>query len=125
LGHTVTDLNEFSADNHTLSKITFSAINEPEIVHQIREQKLDQWILIGIEAHVCVLQTAFDLLAQRKKVFVVEDCTSSRQARDKQIALDRMKHAGINIVTREMVVFEWLGKGGTPQFKFINETFIK
>jgi nicotinamidase-related amidase len=108
-----------------VSKITFSAPSEPNIAHKIREHKLDQWILIGIEAHVCVLQTAFNLLAQHKKIFVVDDCTSSRHARDKQVALDRMKHAGINIVTREMVVFEWLGKGGTPQFKFINETFIK
>ena len=125
LGHTVKGLAEFSKPEHCLDKVCFSALGEPKIAHELRELKRDQWILIGIETHVCVMQTAFELLAQRKKVYVVDDCTGSRHARDKQLAIDRMKHHGVEIVTREMVVFEWLAMAGTPQFKFINETFIK
>jgi nicotinamidase-related amidase len=125
LGHTVEGLREFSKSEHCLEKISFSALADSKISHELRDLKRDQWILIGIETHVCVMQTAFELLAQRKKVYVVEDCTGSRHAQDKKLALDRMKHHGVEIVSREMVVFEWLGKAGGPQFKFINENFIK
>lgn len=125
LGHTVKGLSEFSEDQYLMEKISFSAMSEPTIASKIRDLFCNQWILIGIETHVCVMQTAFELLSAGKHVFVVEDCTSARHARDKQLALDRMKYHGIEIVTREMVVFEWLSKAGTSEFRHINETFIK
>jgi nicotinamidase-related amidase len=120
LGPTVIGLNEFSDEKNHHEKICFSAASE-SIISLNRQQ----WILIGIETHVCVLQTALELQAQGKEVFIVEDCTSARFDKDKQLALDRMRDHGINIVSREMVVFEWLAKAGTPEFKHINENFIK
>lgn len=125
LGNTISALSEFILPDHCKSKIAFSAMNEPAISKEVRTIARDQWILIGIETHVCVLQTALGLLEHGKEVFVVADCTSSRRAEDKSLALDRLRHAGVNIVSREMVVFEWLSVAGTPQFKHINEAFIK
>lgn len=118
LGHTVTGLTGFSPSEYLMEKVCFSAAEHLPVLR-------DQYILIGIETHVCVLQTALALRAQGKEVFVVEECTSGRDARDKTLALDRMKAHGIDIVSREMVVFEWLAQAGTPEFKHINETFIK
>jgi nicotinamidase-related amidase len=120
LGNTVIGLQEFSDAKNHHEKICFSAATE-----SLTALNRCQWILMGIETHVCVLQTAITLREQNKEVFVVDDCTSARFERDKKLALDRMKHHGIDIVSREMVVFEWLAKAGTAEFKHINENFIK
>lgn len=125
LGPTVTGLSEFCAPDQPLDKICFSSIGDEKITDKIRETDCEQWILIGIETHVCVLQTALELREYDKQVFVVEDCTTSRNQHDKRLALDRMKHHGVDIVTREMVVFEWLNKSGTPEFKHISGAFLK
>ena len=74
-------------------------------------------IVIGCEAHVCVLQTVMGLLARNRKVFVVEDAVGSRTADNKQAALSRMARQGAEIVTTEMVAFEWLASAEDPDFK--------
>lgn len=125
LGQTVEPLREFSPAEQCLAKVAFSGLAEPTIADRVRETSRGQWVLMGIETHVCVLQTAMQLRAQGKEVFVVEDCTSARDQHDKTIALERMKQHGISIVTREMVVFEWLTQAGTAEFKHISEAFIK
>ena len=76
-----------------------------------------QAIVAGIEAHVCVLQTVEDLLTSGTETFVVADATSSRTERNHMAAIERLRCAGARIVTTEMVVFEWLAKAGTPEFK--------
>lgn len=125
LGPTVANLKGFSPPDLCAEKLCFSGVSDDGIAAKIKRFDRDQWILIGIETHVCMLQTALELRAQGKEVFVVEDCTSARNPRDKTLALDRMKHHGVTIVSREMVVFEWLHKAGTAEFKHVNETFIK
>lgn len=77
----------------------------------------DQVVICGIEAHVCVLQTALGLAGMGRPVFVVEDAVSSRHDSDREAALRRMRHAGVQVVTTEMVLFEWLHQAGTPEFK--------
>ncbi len=84
-----------------------------------------QAILCGMEAHVCVMQTAFDLRAQGRDVFVVADAITARNPRDTDLALDRMRAAGIAIVSREMVGFEWLRAAGTPAFKDFSVNFLQ
>lgn len=74
-------------------------------------------VLIGCEAHICVLQTAFGLLAAGHRVFVVGDAVSSRKAANKQAALARMQQHAIDIVTTEMVVFEWLETAEHGKFR--------
>jgi hypothetical protein len=65
-------------------------------------------VVVGTEAHVCVMQTVLELRWQGKEVFVVADAVGSRKPADKEAALARMRSHGVEIVTREMVAFEWL-----------------
>jgi isochorismate hydrolase len=84
-----------------------------------------QFVLCGIEAHVCVLQTAVDLRAMGREVFVVNEATGSRRASDKTLALERLRAHGAEIVSREMVAFEWLHESGTPLFKDVSREFLR
>ena len=84
-----------------------------------------QAILAGGETHVCLLQTALELLEEGKEVYVVADCTSSRREHDRDTALARLRQEGVRIVTREMVVFEWLGQAATPLFEAVHEEFFR
>ena len=74
-------------------------------------------LLAGIEAHVCLLQTALDLLEDEFEVWVVTDACSSRTERNRDAAFDRLAGAGIELVTTEMVLFEWLQTAEHPHFK--------
>jgi nicotinamidase-related amidase len=84
-----------------------------------------QVVVCGIESHVCVMQTSLDLAASGKEVFVVADAVSSRSAEDKHFALERMRHEGIRIVTREMAAFEWLHVAGTELFREVSRNFLR
>ena len=69
----------------------------------------------GIETHVCILQTAFDLMAIGYQVFVPADAVASRKTRDWEFALKRLSDGGATIVTTESVLFEWAEAAGTPR----------
>lgn len=77
-------------------------------------------ILAGIESHVCVLQTAADLAEAGFAVFAVADAMASRAPSSHALALERMRGFGVAVVSTEMVVFELLGKAGTPAFKALS-----
>ena len=77
-------------------------------------------ILAGIEAHVCVMQTAADLAAAGFGVFAVADAMASRAPSSHALALERMRENGVAIVNTEMVVFELLGQAGTAEFKALS-----
>jgi nicotinamidase-related amidase len=74
-------------------------------------------VVAGCEAHVCVLQTVLGLLDAGRRVFVVRDAVGSRRAESKETALARMARHGAEIMTAEMVVFEWLGTANDPRFR--------
>lgn len=74
-------------------------------------------VIAGVEAHVCVLQTAFDLAALGFSVSVVADAVCSRAERDLEYSLLRLRQAGIGLVTTESVVFEWLRDAAHPKFR--------
>lgn len=84
-----------------------------------------QVVLTGTEAHVCVLQTALDLLAAGKEVYVVAEATGSRRYEDHRLAIDRMRQVGCHIVSREMVAFEWLQRAGTEEFRQVHRECIR
>lgn len=84
-----------------------------------------QVVVIGMEAHVCVLQTALELLEDGKEVYVVADAIGSRRPHDRDVALTRMRDEGVRVVTREMVVFEWLGIAGTALFREVCRDFLR
>jgi nicotinamidase-related amidase len=75
-------------------------------------------VLAGCEAHVCLLQTALDLLEDEFDVWVVTDACTSRTERNRDAAFDRLAGAGAELVTTEMVGFEWLRSAEHPEFKF-------
>jgi nicotinamidase-related amidase len=121
IGPTVSPLREVLGNTGAvMEKIEFSCMkNEAlrERLHDLRKRGRGQVVMGGIEAHVCVTQTAIDLEDQGFESFVVADAVSSRAKSSRRLALARLLKSGVDVVDSEMVVFEWLGKGGTPQFK--------
>lgn len=113
LGHTVPELASNSAT--TIAKLEFGAATLPEFLDVLPPGRAA--IVAGCEAHVCVLQTVLALLDAGRQVFVVEDAVASRTAESKAAGLRRMAAHGADIVTTEMVIFEWLGTAGHPKFK--------
>jgi nicotinamidase-related amidase len=85
----------------------------------------EQVVVAGMETHVCVMQTVFDLLAGGFRVYVPVDAVGSRGEVDSQIALDRMANSGAALTTVESVLFEWCEKAGTPEFKQIQKLIIE
>lgn len=108
LGETLPNIKQFLPNNKAITKMAFSACGEPKFNQQLHRDK-SQIILVGMEAHVCVLQTALDLLQLGKTVFVVEDAIISRKHSNQSNAVARMRDAGCVITNTESVVFEWLG----------------
>ena len=98
-----------------LSKMCFDAARDPAFDAALPDRPTV--LLCGVEAHVCVLQTALSLLDRGRRVAVVEDAVGSRAAASKAAALRRMERHGVEIVTAEMAVFEWLGGAEHPRFK--------
>ena len=117
LGPTVEPLAELVDDDAVFSKIDFSAARNPAIRGWIGARAPKQIVIGGIEAHVCVLQTAMGLAEEGYSCFVAADATSSRKPANQAAAMQRLRDAGVGIVTSEMVAFEWLEKAGTPAFK--------
>jgi nicotinamidase-related amidase len=103
-----------------VEKMTFSAMREPDFAARIEGVDRPRLVVTGMETHVCVLQTVLDALHGGLAVSVVADAVASRTAEDRLRGLDRMHAAGAEIVTAEMVVFEWLERAGTPAFKALS-----
>ncbi len=84
-----------------------------------------QVVVAGIETHVCVLQTALELIEDGREVYVVADAVGSRRPADRDLALARMRQEGARIITREMAIFEWLKEAGTPLFRAISKEMLR
>jgi nicotinamidase-related amidase len=125
LGATLPRLQAILPAGNVMEKIHFSAMSDAEPNRRINAGKHNQVILIGMETHVCVLQTAIELKQQAREVYVVEDCVSSRSPADKAAALARFRQCGIYVVTREMVAFEWLRRAGTDIFREISRDYLR
>ena len=117
LGISVEAVRVAAVDARFFDKTHFSCLAEPGILDMLRSAGRQQILLAGTEAHVCVLQTAFDLLTAGFTVFLVADAVSSRTPENRQAAIARMQAAGMHIVTTEMVLFECLRQAGTDQFR--------
>jgi nicotinamidase-related amidase len=118
LGPTVPTLASAVPGFHPQEKLAFSGA-EPEILDALRRSQAVDVLLAGIEAHVCVTQTALDLLDAGFRVVVLSDACSSRTPGNCQAGLDRMRQAGAIPATVEMVLFELLERAGTEPFKQI------
>jgi nicotinamidase-related amidase len=103
-----------------LTKTAFSCLGDPALNAALLAGSRDQVLVCGLEAHVCVLQTSLDLLANGRQVYVVADAVTSRAPSNRALALDRLGRAGAQIVSLEMVLFEWLGDAADPAFRDIS-----
>ncbi len=100
--------------SHVAAKVTFDSCRKPGFVDWLPQGDV---VAVGSETHVCVLQTVLGLLDAGRKVFVVEDAVGSRTPANKAAGLRRMSAHGADIVTAEMVAFEWLGTAEHPRFR--------
>ena len=118
LGATVEEIRGLLPDPASVfPKMCFSAAGCEPLFARLKASGRGQVVLCGVEAHVCVLQTALELQVAGYAVHVVDDAVASRAESDREAALHRMVRHGADRVTTEMVVFEWLRQAGTPEFK--------
>lgn len=125
LGSTHSLLLQRSPNAQVFSKTHFSAYREPLIAQHISAQQRPQILMTGAETHVCVLQTAMNLLTEGYEVFIIDTAVGSRRNKDKQLALQRLVAHGAEQVTPEMVAFEWLEHCQHAQFKQLSQNYIK
>ena len=117
LGGTVPEIASAIPDFAPLEKNTFSCCGAPGFVEALRAKGVQDVILCGIEAHVCVCQTCLGLLDAGFRPFVVADAISSRTPENHRLGVERMRDAGAVIVSTEMILFELLERAGTDEFK--------
>jgi nicotinamidase-related amidase len=119
LGKTLPEIKELLPDADPVEKISFSCAGEERFLDALKKCGRKQVLLAGIEAHVCIYQTAVDLKGRGYEVQVAADAISSRTAENLDIALDRLRTAGVEITSVESALFELLGKAEGEKFKEI------
>ena len=119
LGLTVDSLNTRLSEinSEKITKTSFSCFGSNDFEDKFNKLNRKQVILCGIETHICVLQTAFDLVDRSYEVFLVEDATGSRKESHKLLGLNRMRSFGVVISNFEMLIFELLRDSKNPSFK--------
>lgn len=122
LGSTVPEVEErVAAFSETIEKTRFSGCGVPAFDESIARARCSQWVVCGIESHVCVNQTVADLLAAGYDVHVAQDAVSSRTEANRDIGMTKMLAAGAHATSTEMALFEMLEAAGTPEFKAISK----
>ncbi len=118
LGPTEPEIVKLLPDNTLkFEKTCFSCTGAENFLQQLNEMGRKQIILVGIEAHVCVLQTAIQLIAEGYQVFVAADGVCSRHRENYEASLKRMSRANVVICNAESILFEWLRDAKHEHFK--------
>lgn len=120
LGPTVAAVREKADPERIFDKVHFSCQADDRLAAVLAGTGRRYTVLCGMEAHVCVLQTALDLAGAGYRVRVVADAIASRTAQNRALAVERMRAAGVGIVSTEMVLFEWLRTAGHPEFRAVS-----
>ncbi|MGR5208590.1 isochorismatase family protein [Vibrio sp. PNB22_2_2] len=120
LGPTVEPVREELSQNHlAIAKYTFDGCKVPTFKLAIENANVDTWLICGIEAHICVYQTALSLRQMGYRVELVTDCVSSRTAANKALALAKLTANGIGLTGVEMCLYEMVEDCRAPEFKDI------
>jgi len=119
LGRTIPEIADLLPDVQPVSKFSFSCYGEKGFVEKLEALKRKQVLIVGIESHVCVYQTAMDLLGAGYEVQVVADAVSSRTAENRELGLEKMKSEGAKLTGVEMALFELLRVAEGVKFKGI------
>lgn len=120
LGRTVSELAELLGDALTKQRFSGSEALDWGSAAALDDDR-DQVVVAGMEAHVCVLQTALDLISQGFRVYIPADSVASRNKLDWKLALDRLAASGATVTTTESVLFEWCETSAAAQFKQISQ----
>lgn len=121
LGHTIATLKGVLGQEQTyLTKTTFSCLDDLPTKETLLKAPIEQWVVIGIEAHVCVLQTAKDLIDNGKQVVVLNDAISSRSIYDFSTAIAELRDCDARISSTETILFELLKDSKAIEFKEIS-----
>ena len=121
LGHTHPEIKMYLGNRQPLEKTCFSSCGATGFADASDGQSRQQYILTGMEAHICVMQTALELISQGRQVFVVQDGICSRDKTNFKNALHRLRQAGVIITNRESVLFEWLRDASHEQFRALSK----
>lgn len=113
LGATIPEL--APDESSLMHKMYFDACREPDFLRRLQDRP--DVVVAGCEAHVCVQQTVLGFLHAGRKVYVVRDALGARHLENKETAIHRMERHCAEIVTTEMVVFEWLATASHPRFR--------
>jgi nicotinamidase-related amidase len=124
LGHTAKAIRALLPEGAVGIKNHFSSV-AAQCLTRLPGADRTQVVVVGVEAHVCLLQTALELVEEGKEVYVVADCVGSRREFDRDLALARMRQEGARVVSREMVVFEWLAEAATPLFDEVSKELLR
>ena len=126
LGEYVPELQPLMEGIPCPDKVEFNGFDNPETLRLVEAMpQVKNWILIGVEAHICVYQTALGALRRGMTPWIVIDGVGSRHVSDMQAGLRRMEMMGAVLVTSEMLLYELLGRAGTPQFKALMPLVIE
>ncbi len=119
LGPTIEPLTSLLPDARRISKSDFSCCGDEKIMKALKAVERQQVLLCGIETHVCVYQTAVDLLGFGYDVHLVADAVSSRTVLNREIGIEKMRDEGARLASTEMVLFELIRTADDPKFKEI------
>jgi nicotinamidase-related amidase len=120
LGATLPEIQQaLGAFYQPIEKLTFSGCGVPSAREAVQATDRKQWLIIGIESHVCVVQTVLDLLEMGLEVHVAADAVSSRAESNYRVGIERMRDAGAVITSAEMAIYEMLREAGTEEFRAI------
>ena len=117
IGPTLSSVAALAPGEAIVEKITFAASGSEAFNRRLAETGRSEPVICGFEAHVCVLQTALGLKMRGFKTWLAADATSSRRAANAEAAIERCARNGVETVTTEMVVFEWLRRADCPHFR--------
>lgn len=117
LGHTVETVASELSGLTPIAKTAFGCLGDPGFAGALDATGRRQLLLTGIEAHICVMQTALLAIEKGYKVYIPRDAVGSRFESEYTAGLDRLERAGAELVTTEMAIFEMLREAGTPEFK--------
>ncbi len=111
---------QFPHYSHQFTKTSFSCCGADGFLADLDIKARPQIIVVGMEAHVCVLQTAVDLMFRGFQVFVIEDAVCSRSQDNHRNAMSRLRQGGVAVANTESVLFEWLRDAKHEHFKAIS-----
>jgi nicotinamidase-related amidase len=118
MGETIPEIGAVLTDEcEAFDKICFSCLADKAIASEIERTGRKQVLLCGVETHICISQTAHDLITRGYQAHVVADAVSSRRQSDWEIGLRRAERAGAIVTSTEAAVYELLGQAGTPEFR--------